>query len=36
VGRGLLPGLEVPLATLNLKDYEDFKELHRLRIVGAE
>ena len=27
---------EVPLATLNLKDYEDFKEHHRLRILGAE
>ncbi len=27
---------EVPLATLNLKDYEDFKEHHGLRILGAE
>lgn len=27
---------EVPLATLNLKDYEDFKEHHGLQIVGAE
>jgi len=27
---------EVPLATLNLKDYEDFKEHHGLRVVGAE
>jgi hypothetical protein len=27
---------EVPLATLNLKDYEDFKEHHRLRILGVE
>jgi predicted nucleic acid-binding protein len=26
---------EVPLATLN-KDYEDFKEHHGLRVVGAE
>jgi hypothetical protein len=26
----------VPLATLNLKDYEDFKEHHGLRVVGAE
>jgi predicted nucleic acid-binding protein len=27
---------EVPLATLNLKDYEDFKEYRGLRIIGAE
>lgn len=27
---------EVPLATLNLKDYEDFKAYHDLRILGAE
>jgi predicted nucleic acid-binding protein len=27
---------DVPLATLNLKDYEDFKEHHGLRILGAE
>jgi predicted nucleic acid-binding protein len=27
---------EVSLATLNLKDYEDFKEHHGLRILGAE
>ena len=27
---------EVPLATLNLKDFEDFKEHHGLRILGAE
>jgi predicted nucleic acid-binding protein len=27
---------EVPLATLNLKDYEDFKEHHGLRILRAE
>jgi hypothetical protein len=27
---------EVPLATLNLKDYEDFKEHHGLHILGAE
>jgi predicted nucleic acid-binding protein len=27
---------EVPLATLNLKDYEDFQEHHGLRILGAE
>ena len=27
---------EVPLATLNLKDYEDFKEHHGLRVVEAE
>lgn len=27
---------EVPLATLNLKNYEDFKEHHGLRILGAE
>jgi predicted nucleic acid-binding protein len=27
---------EVPLATLNLKDYDDFKEHHGLRILGAE
>ena len=26
---------EVPLATLNLKDYADFAEYHGLRIVGA-
>jgi hypothetical protein len=25
-----------PLATLNLKDYEDFKQPHDLRILGAE
>lgn len=27
---------EVPLATMNLKDYEDFKEHHGLRVLGAE
>ena len=27
---------EVPLATLNLKDYEDFTEYHGLRILGAQ
>jgi len=27
---------EAPLATLNLKDYEDFKQHHGLRILGAE
>jgi hypothetical protein len=27
---------EVSLTTLNLKDYEDFKEHHDLRILGAE
>jgi predicted nucleic acid-binding protein len=27
---------EVPLATLNLKDYEDFKAYHDLHILGAE
>jgi predicted nucleic acid-binding protein len=27
---------EVPLATLNFKDYEDFKEHHGLHILGAE
>jgi predicted nucleic acid-binding protein len=27
---------EVPLATLNLKDFEDFKQHHGLRILGAE
>ena len=27
---------EVPLATLNLKDYEDFTEYHGLPIVGAQ
>jgi predicted nucleic acid-binding protein len=27
---------EVPLATLNLKDYEDFKEHHGLGILGTE
>jgi predicted nucleic acid-binding protein len=27
---------EVPLATLNFKDYKDFKEHHGLHIVGAE
>jgi predicted nucleic acid-binding protein len=26
---------EVPLATLNLKDYEDFADLHCLRILGT-
>jgi hypothetical protein len=26
----------VRLARLNLKDYEDFKEHHALRILGAE
>ena len=36
VGRGVLPHHEVSLATLNLKDYEDFKEHHGLRILGAE
>ena len=27
---------EAPLATLNLKDYEDFTEYHGLRILGAQ
>ena len=27
---------DVPLATLNLKDYEDFKQHHGLRILGAD
>jgi predicted nucleic acid-binding protein len=27
---------EVPLVTLNIKDYEDFKEHHGLRILRAE
>jgi predicted nucleic acid-binding protein len=27
---------EAPLATLNLKDYEDFTEHHGLRILGTE
>jgi predicted nucleic acid-binding protein len=27
---------EVPLATLNLKDYEDFTEYHGLTILGAQ
>jgi predicted nucleic acid-binding protein len=27
---------EVPLATLNLKDYEDFTEHHGLRILGTQ
>jgi predicted nucleic acid-binding protein len=27
---------EVPLATLNLKDYEDVKEYHGLRVLSAE
>ena len=27
---------EAPLATLNLKDYEDFKEHHGLHILGTE
>jgi len=27
---------EVPLATLNLKDYEDFKAYHDLHMRGAE
>jgi predicted nucleic acid-binding protein len=27
---------DLPLATLNLKDYEDFKEHNGLRILGAE
>jgi len=38
-GRVLTPcwlAYEVPLATLNLKDYEDFKEYHGLRIPGTE
>ena len=26
----------LPLATLNLKDYEDFTEYHGLRILGAQ
>ena len=30
-----IPG-KVPLATLNLKDYEDFTEYHGLRILGAQ
>ncbi|HET8661344.1 MAG TPA: type II toxin-antitoxin system VapC family toxin [Micromonosporaceae bacterium] len=27
---------DLPLATLNLKDYEDFRTYHGLRILGAE
>ena len=27
---------EAPLATLNLKDYEDFAEYHGLPILGAQ
>jgi predicted nucleic acid-binding protein len=27
---------QVPLATLNLKDYEDFKQHHGLRILGQD
>jgi predicted nucleic acid-binding protein len=27
---------EAPLATLNLKDYEDFTEYHGLRILGVQ
>lgn len=27
---------DLPLATLNFKDYEDFKTHHGLRIIGAE
>ncbi|WP_416973952.1 hypothetical protein [Streptomyces sp. 4F14] len=27
---------DLPLATLNLKDYEDFRTHHGLRILGAE
>ncbi len=27
---------EAPLATLNLKDYEDFTEYHGLPILGAQ
>ena len=27
---------EAPVATLNLKDYEDFKQHHGLRILGTE
>jgi hypothetical protein len=27
---------DLPLATLNLKDFEDFKLYHGLRILGAE
>jgi predicted nucleic acid-binding protein len=30
------PGHGVPLATLNIKDYEDFEQHHGLRILGAE
>jgi predicted nucleic acid-binding protein len=26
----------IPLATLNLKDYEDFEQYHGLRILGRE
>ena len=26
----------IPLATLNLKDYEDFNQYHALRIPGRE
>jgi predicted nucleic acid-binding protein len=27
---------DVPLATLNLKDYEDFRQHHELRILGTD
>ena len=27
---------QVPLATLNLKDYEDFRQYHGLHILGTE
>ena len=27
---------DVPLATLNLKDYEDFRRYHGLRILGVD
>jgi len=29
-------GLDLPLATLNLKDYEDFRQHHGLRILGTD
>jgi predicted nucleic acid-binding protein len=27
---------DLPLATLNLKDYEDFRQHHDLRIIGTD
>jgi hypothetical protein len=32
----LLPHPWLPLATMNLKDYEDFDQYHGLRILGRE